>query len=261
MSLTLGSGPLGGRPAPSNYTFQSPAHKILFEADGRRLRAFVGDTLVLDTTGAHLLHETGIRPVPYIPIADLDADLLERTATSTHCPFKGDASYWSLRVGDDVREDAVWAYEQPIEQASWLRGFAALAAGRADRWTVEDEPISGHLRDPYHRVDVHQSSRPVRVSVGETVIAQSAKPVMVFETSRLPRAYIPRRDLVGGHLAPSTRRTTCPYKGDATYWHVHADGREFRDAAWSYELPLAEAMKIAGYVAFAAEGITITQEG
>jgi uncharacterized protein (DUF427 family) len=101
----------------------------------------------------------------------------------------------------------------------------------------------------------------VRVSVGETVIAESAKPVMVFETSRRPRAYIPRRDLIGGHLAPSTTRTTCPYKGDATYWHVHADGREFRDAAWSYELPLAEAMKIAGHVGFAAEGITITQEG
>jgi uncharacterized protein (DUF427 family) len=108
MSLTLGSGPLAGRAPASNYTFQSPAHKILFEADDRRLRAFVGDTVVLDTTGAHLLHETGILPVAYVPIADIDESLLERTETTTHCPFKGDASYWSLRVGDDVREDAVW---------------------------------------------------------------------------------------------------------------------------------------------------------
>jgi uncharacterized protein (DUF427 family) len=257
MSLTLGSGPLGGRPPASNYTFEAPAHKLLFQPDGRRLRALVGDTVVLDTTGMHLLHETGILPVPYVPIADVDPGLLERTQTTTHCPFKGDASYWSLRVGDDVREDAVWAYEQPLEPASWLRGFAALYANKIDRWLVEDEPLAGHLRDPYHRVDVHQSSRAVRVSAGDDLIAETAHPVLVFETSVPVRAYVPRRDLVAGHLAPSPTQTTCPYKGDATYWHVHAGGEKFADAAWSYELPLAAAMKIAGHVCFAADGITV----
>jgi uncharacterized protein (DUF427 family) len=260
MSLTLGSGPLGGRPGSSNYTFQSPQHKILFEPDARRLRAFVGKALVLDTTGAHLLHETGILPVPYIPIADLNAELLERTQTTTHCPFKGAATYWSLRVGDDLREDAVWAYEEPIETAPWLKGFAALYLDRVDRWLVEDEPIAGHLRDPYHRVDVHQSSRAVRVSAGDDLIAETAHPVLLFETSLPVRAYIPRRDLVAGHLAPSAKESTCPYKGDATYWHVHANGERFADAAWSFELPLAAAMKIAGYVCFAADGITVDIE-
>ncbi|MGH2901896.1 MAG: DUF427 domain-containing protein, partial [Solirubrobacteraceae bacterium] len=62
MSLTRGRGPLGGAPGASNYTIRAPAHRILFEPDPRRLRAYVGDTLVLDTVGAHLLHETGIRP-------------------------------------------------------------------------------------------------------------------------------------------------------------------------------------------------------
>ena len=257
MSLTLGSGPLGGRPGDANYTFDSPAHKILFQPDGRRLRAFVGDTIVLDTTGAHLLHETGILPVPYIPLADIDPELLERTRTTTHCPFKGDASYWSLRVGDDVREDAVWAYEEPLQRAAWLRGFAALYADRVDRWLVEDEPLAGHLCDPYHRVDVHQSSRAVRVSVGDDLVAETAHPVLVFETSLPVRAYIPRRDLVAGHLAPSPTQTTCPYKGDASFWHVHADGQKFPDAAWSYELPLAAAMKIAGHVCFAADAVTV----
>jgi uncharacterized protein (DUF427 family) len=261
MSLTLGSGPLGGRPAASNYTFEAPAHKILFEPDGRRLRAFVGDTVVLDTTGAHLLHETGILPVAYVPLEDFDRALLERTQSSTHCPFKGDASYWSLRVGDDLREDLVWAYEEPREPASWLHGFASLYFDRVDRWMVEDEPVSGHLRDPYHRVDVHQSSRAVRVSAGDDVIAQSARPVLVFETSMAVRAYIPRGDIVAGHLAPSPTQTTCAYKGDATYWHVHAGDQTFADAAWSYELPLAAAMRIAGHVAFAADGITIDLQG
>ena len=103
MSLTQGSGPFGGKPGQTNYTIQSPPHKLLFAPDARRLRAFVADTLVLDTRRAHLLYETGIRPVAYLPLEDFDAALLERTQTTSHCPFKGDASYWSLRVGDARR--------------------------------------------------------------------------------------------------------------------------------------------------------------
>jgi uncharacterized protein (DUF427 family) len=260
MSLTRGSGPLGGRPAASNYTLDAPPHRILFEPDGRRLRAFVGDRSVLDSTRVHLLHETGIRPVAYVPLADFDDELLERTATSTHCPFKGDASYWSLRVDDDLREDAVWAYEAPVEAASWLRGFAALAFDRADRWLVEDEEVVGRLRDPYHHVDVHTSSRTVRVSVRGELIATSARTVLAFETSQPVRAYVPRGDVLAGYLQNSATRTTDPYMGDAIYWHVRAGGEVYTDAAHSYELPRAEAMKLAGHVCFQADGIMVELE-
>ena len=257
MSLTRGSGPLGGKSGQTNYTIQSPPHKLLFEPDARRLRAFVGDTLVLDTRRARLLHETGIRPVAYAPLEDFDAALLERSDTSSHCPFKGDAAYWSLRVGDELREDAIWGYEEPLEAAPWLRGFAALYPGKADRWLVEDEPVAGGLRDPYHRVDVHTSSRPVRVTAAGELIAQSTRPTLVFETSLPVRAYLPRGDVVAGHLRPSDTTTTDPYMGDAIYWHVHAGGETLRDAAYSYELPRAEAMKIAGLVCFAGAGVEV----
>ena len=257
MSLTQGRGPLGGRPGQANYTIQSPAHRILFEPDARRLRAFVGDTLVLDTRRAHLLHETGIRPVAYAPLEDFDQALLEKTQTTSHCPFKGDAAYWTLRVGDALREDAIWGYEEPLEQASWLRGFAALYPGKADRWLVEDEPVAGGLRDPYHRVDVHTSSRPVRVTAAGELIAQSTHPTLVFETGLPVRAYLPRGDVVAGHLRPSDTTTTDAYIGDAIYWHVHAGSELLRDAAHSYELPRAEAMKIAGLVCFSGEGVEV----
>ncbi len=257
MSLTQGSGPLGGAPGRSNYEIRSPAHRILFEPDPRRLRAFVGETLVLDSAAAHLLHETGIRPVAYVPLDDIDRTLLERSETTTHCPFKGDASYWSLRVGDELREDAVWAYEEPIEQASWLRGFAALRFDRADRWLVEDEPAAGRLRDPYHRVDVHTSSRPVTVTAGGELIVQCARPTLVFETSAPVRVYVPRGEVKAGHLRPSDTTTSDPYMGDAIWWHVHAGGETFPDAAHSYELPRAEAMKIAGLVCFSGEGVQV----
>lgn len=257
MSLTKGNGPLGRATGHTNYTLQAPAHRLLFEPDARRLRAFVGERAVLDTTGAHLLHETGIAPVAYVPLDDFDRGLLESSETTTHCPFKGDASYWSLRVGGELREDAVWGYEDPIDSASWLKGFAALSFDRADRWLVEDDEALGRLRDPYHRVDVHPSSRPVRVSAGDDVIATSLRCKLLFETGEPVRAYVAPGVVEPGRLERSRTRTTCPYKGDATYWHVHAGGEVFRDGAVSYELPCAEAMKIAGHMCFVAGGLTV----
>jgi len=261
MSITKGSGPLSGRPAPTNYSVDAPPHRILFEPDPRRLRAYVGDRVVLDTTRARLLHETGVRPVAYAPLEDFAADVLERSATTTHCPFKGDATYWSLRIGDELRADAVWGYEQPIGSASWLEGFAALSFDGADRWLVEDEQAVGHLRDPYHRIDVHPSSRAVRVSAGDDVIAASDRPRLLFETGEPVRAYMAPGVVAAGRLQPSRTRAVCPYKGEATYWHVHAGGEVFRDGACSYALPRAEAMKIAGLVCFVAGGLTVELDG
>lgn len=257
MSIAKGTGPLSGTPADANYTVQGPSNRILFEPDARRLRAYVGDHLVLDTTRAHVLHETGHTPVAYAPLEDYDSEILQRTETTTHCPFKGDASYWSVRVGDDVRDDAIWAYEDPIDAAPWLKGFAAMYFDKADRWLVEDEEAVGHLRDPYHRVDVHPSSRPVRVSVGDDVIATVERPRLLFETGEPVRAYMAPGVVAGGRLAPSRTRTVDPYIGEASYWHVHAGGEVFADGAISYELPRAEAMKIAGLVCFVGEGITV----
>ncbi|HVF78829.1 MAG TPA: DUF427 domain-containing protein, partial [Solirubrobacteraceae bacterium] len=195
--------------------------------------------------------------VAYVPLEDIDDALLEPSDTTTHCPFKGVATYWSLRVGDDVRTDAVWAYQEPLPEASWLRGFAALYFGRVDRWLVEDEKVDGgRLRDPSHRVDGHVSSRPATVTAAGEVIAQSDHPTLVFETSMPVRVYVPRRDVTAGHLRPSDSTTTDPYVGDAIWWHVHAGGELFRDAAHSYELPRAEAMKIAGLVCFGGDGMT-----
>ena len=156
-----------------------------------------------------------------------------------------------------LREDAVWGYEAPIETAPWLQGYVALYPGRVDRWLVEDEPVAGGLRDPYHRVDVHTSSRPVKVTAAGELIAQSTHPTLVFETSMPVRAYLPRNAVEAGHLRPSDTTTTDPYIGDAIYWHVHAGGETLEDAAHSYELPRAEAMKIAGLVCFSGEGVEV----
>jgi uncharacterized protein (DUF427 family) len=256
MSLTLGTGPLAGSPGGAfNFDLsEAPAHRIFFADYPRRLRAVIGDRVVLDTTRAKLLYETGIKPVPYVPLDDFDAELLERTDHGTHCPFKGDASYWTVRAGDRVEENAVWAYENPLPAASWLAGHAALYSDKVDAWFVEEEPVLGGLRDPYHRVDVHESSRPVTVTAGGRVIARSARPKLLFETGLPPRVYVPRADVVAGVLEPTATRTICPYKGEASYWSVAG----IADAAWSYETPLAEAAGVQGHVSFDGDGIEVS---
>jgi len=256
MTLTLGTGPFAGQPGGAfNFSLdEAPKHRIFFEAYPRRLRAVIAGRTVADTTGGQLLHETGILPVAYVPFEDLDASRLERTENTSHCPFKGDASYWSLRLSDtDVREDLVWAYESPQPESAWLEGFAALYWKQVDELYVEDELVLGSLRDPYHRVDALESSRHVVVRAGGEVVAESTRPVMIFETGLAPRPYVPRADVKLGVLGASEKRTICPYKGEAVYWSVG----DIADGAWSYETPLPEAMRAQGHVSFDGEGIEV----
>ncbi len=258
MTLTLGPGPLAGRsPADTNYEIEGPEHRLFFEDYPRRMRALIGDHVVLETTRGKLLHETGILPRLYVPIDDIDADVLEDSEHTTHCPFKGDACYWAVKAGDRRVEDAIWRYPEPLEPASWLKGYASLYTEAADLWLQEDEPVRGHLRDPYHRVDVLESSRKVTVTANGDTVAESDRPKLLFETGLAPRVYLLRSDVRPGILQRSEKTTACPYKGNATYWHVKTAGGVAEDAAWSYETPRPEALAAADHLSFDGEGIEI----
>jgi len=251
MSLSLGDGPLGGHPAGAfNFDLDAaaPKHRIYFAAEQRRLRAVVGDVVVLDTTRARLLYETGIPPRVYAPLEDYTLDEhFVATDSTTHCPFKGDASYWTLRVNGREEADVLWTYRAPLPEAAWLAGYAALYPKRVDAWFVEDDRVFSHLRDPFHRVDVHDSSREVVVRIGGAEIARTSRPKLLFETGLPVRAYVPSADLDPALVTPgSGKRTTCPYKGEATYWTVAG----VQDAAWSYEAPLPDTLRAAGHLSF-----------
>jgi uncharacterized protein (DUF427 family) len=254
MTLTIGTGPFGKDGGDFNFdTGVLKAHTLYFEDSPKCVRAVFNGETVVDSRRAKLLHETGLLPVYYFPEEDLRHDLLEPTDHSTHCPFKGDASYRSLRVGDRLLENAVWLYEEPIESAAWLAGHASLYWEKADAWFAEDERVFGPLRDPYHRVDVAETSRAVRVTAGGKPIAETARAKLVFETGAPVRVYVPGADVAPGVLTPNQRRTVCPYKGEATYWDVG----EVAAGAWSYETPLPDALGIRGHVSFDGEGIEV----
>ena len=72
------------------------------------------------------MHEGNHIPLYYFTVEDVRMDLLEKTDNSTHCPYKGDASYWSVKVGDRIAENAVWGYEKPIDDVPDLNGLVAF---------------------------------------------------------------------------------------------------------------------------------------
>jgi uncharacterized protein (DUF427 family) len=159
MALTLGDGPLSSRPRDTvNYRIDGPAHQLLFEPFPRRVRAVFGGETVLDTTSGMLL---------------------TRTAHRTHCPFKGDASYWSVTVGDRTAGNALWSYLDPLPDACWLSDHVALYWASMDAWFDEDEEVAGHLRNPYTRVDTRTCSRQVQVVAGGEVVAESRRAVLL----------------------------------------------------------------------------------
>jgi len=260
MTLTLGSGPLApGSSSTAQLNFNlddAPAHRLVFQPDQRRIRALVGDAVVLDTVRAHLLHETALMPVVYAPEDDFAGGVWTGSTTSTHCPFKGDAAYRSLQVEGMTVEDLQWRYPGPLAPSSWLKGFAALDADKVDAWFVEDDRVVGHLRDPYHRVDAHVSSRRAVVRHGGEVIADSARPVLIFETGLPMKVYVPPADVRPGAISSgSGKRSICPYKGEASYWNVGP----LPDAAWSYETPLPDALRAQAHLCFddSVDGLTV----
>ncbi len=262
MALMVGTGPFGRRPAGTfNFTVDAPAHQLYLEPTPRRIRIVVGGEVVADSSRAMLLHETGLMPVYYLPVEDLRQDLLEATDHHTHCPFKGDASYWTVRAGGQTREHAVWSYPKPIDGAPPLRGLMAFDTASIDAWFEETEEIRVHPRDPYHRVDAVPSDRHVIVRVGDRVIAESRRPTMVFETGLPARTYLPEEDVDRDRLEASDTVTACPYKGTTSrYYSIRTDDGLVEDAVWVYDEPRDEVSTVAGLFAFYDDKVTIDHD-
>ncbi len=263
MTLTIGTGPFGNQSA-GTFNFDTGvlrAHTLYFEDSPRRVRVVLGSETVADTKRAKLLHETGHLPVYYFPEEDIRMDLLEESEHTTSCPFKGDASYWSVRVGDRVSENAVWSYPEPVDSAPPLAGYLAFYWDKMDHWYEEDEEVFVHPRDPYHRIDILESSRRVRVSVSGELLAETERPKVLFETGLPPRYYIPPEDVREDVLVGSQKTTRCPYKGVASYWSVEAGGERVEDLIWYYPEPIPEAAKIEGHLAYFNEKVDLEVDG
>jgi uncharacterized protein (DUF427 family) len=244
-------------------------NELRWEPTEKRVRATLGAATVVDTTRAVLVWEPR-RAVPSyaVPLEDMQAELLpaapraivgvDRQVLHPGIPFGAHSSAgesFSLRAGGELRTEAAFRSADAA-----LAGYVVLDFKAFETWYEEDERTFSHPRDPFHRVDIRQSSRAVRIALDGQTVAESKRPCMLFETGLPVRFYLSRQDIVLD-LHASPKRTECPYKGEASYWSVDVGGHRHRDLAWSYEKPLLEAAAIAGLVAFFDEKVDVAVDG
>lgn len=227
MSLTVGSGPFGHRPAGS-FDFEPPERIVYVESSPRRVRAVLGSETVIASLRVRLMFETGSLPVFFFPEEDVRLDLVPPAAVRRH-------------------------------QA--VPGHVAVDWDAPDAWFEEREEMFGHPRDPYHRIDVRESDRHVRVLVEGELVAESRRPLVLFETALPPRYYLRPDEVRLDLLAPHGKKTRCAYKGLASHWSVQAGGRLAEAVVWSYPVPEEDFRRIKGLFAFYDERVDLEVDG
>lgn len=238
---------------------ERPDYRLAIEPCEKWVRVKLGGTTVADSTATLLVLEQGHRPVYYFPRDDVDMSRLSATDRRTHCPFKGDAAYWTVAAGGRSAENAAWSYPEPFEETRALAGHVAFYWERMDKWFEEDEEIFVHPRDPHVRIDIRGSTRPVRVELDGTLLAETRRPRALFETGQPVRWYIQPEDVNTALLTNSEdTHTACPYKGTARHLSARIDGREVKDVAWTYAMPTPEARRIADHICFYPEKVKLT---
>lgn len=260
MGLMTGTAPLGKQPAGTfNFEPPPPGRALYLEPTPKRLRVEVGGVTIADSRRAMMLHESGHQPIYYFPPEDVRPDVLEDSDRHTHCPKKGDASYYTIRAGDEVVQDGAWCYPNPLPGAPPIEGLIAFYFNRMGRWREEAEEIGVHPRDPYHRIDVLATDRHIKISLDGVVLAETDRALALFESNLPTRWYLPIED-VRAELEPSDTITRCPYKGTASYYSVKGiEGG--KDLVWYYEQPLDEVGRIKGLVCFFNEKVDVELDG
>jgi uncharacterized protein (DUF427 family) len=221
----------------------------------RRVRAWLAGRTVLDTTDALYVWEWPNYPQYYVPLVDIDTELLvdeHRTEQTS----RGTCQHFGLAVGDMARPGAARLYAESTVPG--LAGTARFDWAALDSWFEEDEEVFVHPRSPYSRVDALRSTRSVRIELEGVVLARSSSPVMVFETGLPTRYYLNPTEVDFSHLEASDTVTACPYKGRTSgYWSVRTGGTLYEDMAWAYDFPTRELLPISGLIAFYNERVDL----
>jgi len=111
---------------------RDPYSRIDVLASSRHVRAELDGVVLADSSHSMILFETGLPPRYYVPITALNQDILRPSDTVTHCPYKGAAGYWSVEIGDKLREDLIWFYRNPFPEVQKITGMAAVYNEKVD---------------------------------------------------------------------------------------------------------------------------------
>jgi uncharacterized protein (DUF427 family) len=221
------------------------------------MRVSFGGSWIADSEHVVLLFEPGRYPVAYFPETDISAGALERSDHTTRHPDLGPTLWYTVRAGEHTAARGAWQHTGLPNYASELQGRIAFAWRSMDAFYEEDERILGHAADSYHRIDIRGSSRSFVVRQGDRIIANSKRPVVLYESGFAPRWYIARADIDQSALTPVEQETFCPYKGLCSYYDIG----DARMAAWSYRDAYAEVRRISDMVSFEPDIVSVELDG
>ncbi len=221
MSLVAGRGPLSAHPG-GWFSPALPADVVYVEPHPRRVQAFRGGHIVLDTERVLLVHRRN-HPLSYaFPVGE---------------------------VG-----------QLPSEPVAEAPGYVAVPWNAVDMWVEEGRTLVHYPPNPYHRVDCRPTRRRLRVTTAGVTLVDTDDTVIVFETALEPRLYVDPVHVRTDVLRQSNTSTYCNYKGSATYWSAIVDDTVIDDLAWSYADPLPESSPIKGLLSFDAGRADVVAE-
>jgi uncharacterized protein (DUF427 family) len=248
---------------------------LRYEPTAKRIRVFLGGERVADTREARLVWEPRrVVPTYAVPLASLSGQLVPAGAESgadedvgVRLPALSSRPILDPTVPFDAHSCAGTAFDVIAgEETGAAAAFRPDDPDLADyvilefnafEWREEDEPIVSHPHDPFTRIDVLRSSRHIRVESDGRLLAESSRPMVLFETLLPVRFYLPREDVVV-RLERSDTVTYCAYKGRASYYSV-PDGP--RDVAWTYHEPLHDAEPVRDRICFFDERLDVIVDG
>lgn len=254
MGLSWQQGPLAPG-AIGRFLVPEPLPKRLLYVEPlrRRMRVRFGGLWIAESEHALLLFEPGRYPVAYFPEIDVLPGTLESDDHTTQHQDLGLTSWFTVRNGGHAARRGAWRHVELPGYARDLEGRVAFAWTAMDAFYEEDERILGHAADSYHRIDMRQTSRHLVVRHDDRKIADSKRPLVLYESGFAPRWYVPRADIDVSALELAEDQTFCPYKGICTYYTIG----DARQAAWSYLEAYPEVARISGLVSFEPEIVSV----
>ena len=235
-----------------NAATSHTGYRLIIEPSARRIHVTLNGEIVADSRRALVMHETRLPIVYYFPRDDVRMDLLERTDHLTYCPFKGNASYWTVKVGDKTSENTAWSYEAPFDEAEMVKDYIAFFWDQMDAWYADDAAVTLPPWDPEPATDnpfvpwlVHkawQAKTPNDLfqQLAETLVAEG---MPIFRTRLMIQTLNP---LLFAHAYGWRQETGEVEEFQPT--HAGAQSAQFRDS------PFAVVMKGEGGVRRRLEG-------
>jgi uncharacterized protein (DUF427 family) len=240
---------------------------LRYEPTEKRLRVYLADELIADTGDGRLVWEPRrVVPTYAVPAADISARLeptddpgghdtvAERSLLDPSIPFAAHScagTSFDVVGGEIRRTGAAFRPDDPD-----LADYVALDFG-AFEWREEEAVIVAHPHDPFRRIDILPSTRHVRIEWEGQLLAESSRPLLLFETLLPVRFYLPRND-IAADLQPNDAVTYCAYKGRASYYSVPGGPT---DVAWTYHQPLHDAEPVRDRIAFFDERVDVVVDG